>query len=56
MIEITPISTTHPIKKTHKVIHERQQQSGQNQAEEHKKDEENDSVNEQEQQHIDEIV
>ena len=59
MIEITPALTTHPIKKITKIIRERHRPPDQNQTQEHENEgegEEDDSSNEPDQQHIDEIV
>jgi hypothetical protein len=59
MIEIKPALTTQPITKITKIIRERHRPPDQNQAQEHKNEtegEDDDSSNEPNQQHIDEIV
>jgi hypothetical protein len=59
MIEIKPTLATHPIKKITKIIRERHRPPEQNKTQEHKNEaegEDDDSSNEPDQQHIDEIV
>lgn len=55
MIEISPISTTHPIKRIKKIVRERDKQPDKNQSEEPNK-EGDDNSNDPQQQHIDETV
>ncbi|MFK5948653.1 MAG: hypothetical protein QM500_07790 [Methylococcales bacterium] len=55
MIEIAPIITTHPIPKIKKVIREGRKPAGQKQSQQENKSKD-DGSDDQEQQHIDEIV
>ena len=57
MIEISPVTSTYPIKKPNKVIRDGdKQQSAKEEMSEKKEDKEEASLNEQIEQHIDEII